>query len=116
VLTKILQQYSVNLRKNNEDYLAVLKHIILLQVWQGMTHGGQLIAVKQVELPTSSLNDAQKVYEGLQREVDILKEMRHPNIVRYQPKFFFCLNVSRYYVFVCFFLLSSDGWEPSILK
>ena len=51
-----------------------------------MTQVGQLIAVKQVELPTSSLNDAQKVFEGLQREVDILKDMRHPNIVRYQNR------------------------------
>ena len=48
-----------------------------------MTHRGQLIAVKQVELPTTSLDEAKRVYEGLQREVDILKEMRHPNIVRY---------------------------------
>ena len=47
-----------------------------------MTSGGQLIAVKQVELPTNNRSEAEKVYECLQREVDILKDMRHPNIVR----------------------------------
>ena len=49
-----------------------------------MTHGGQLIAVKQVELSTTSLDDAKKDFEDLQREVDILKDMRHQNIVRYR--------------------------------
>ncbi|CAK8692528.1 unnamed protein product [Clavelina lepadiformis] len=53
------------------------------KVWQGMTHCGQLIAVKQVELSLLNRNDAEKEFENLQREVDILKDMRHPNIVSF---------------------------------
>nr|CAB3262255.1 uncharacterized protein LOC100179035 [Phallusia mammillata] len=52
------------------------------KVWQGMTHGGQLIAVKQVELSINR-SEAQKEFENLQREVDILKDMKHPNIVNF---------------------------------
>jgi len=52
------------------------------QVFQGMTPGGQLIAVKEVQLPTTSQSEAQSEFEKLQSEVDILKEMKHPNIVR----------------------------------
>ena len=47
-----------------------------------MTREGHLIAVKQVELPLTDRKRALREYSRLQREVDILKDMRHPNIVR----------------------------------
>ena len=48
-------------------------HGCVTQVYQGMTPGGQLIAVKEVQLPTTSQSEAQSEFEKLQSEVDILK-------------------------------------------
>uniref|UniRef100_H2YK97 Protein kinase domain-containing protein n=1 Tax=Ciona savignyi TaxID=51511 RepID=H2YK97_CIOSA len=48
-----------------------------------MTNGGQLIAVKQVELSINDREKAKKEYENLQREVEILKDMKHTNIVNF---------------------------------
>ncbi|XP_078492104.1 uncharacterized protein LOC100179035 [Ciona intestinalis] len=53
------------------------------KVWEGMTNGGQLIAVKQVELSPSDREKAKKEFENLQREVEILKDMKHTNIVSF---------------------------------
>lgn len=47
----------------------------------GLTNQGQLIAVKQVSLDTSNPKDAKGEYSRLQEEVELLKTLRHSNIV-----------------------------------
>ena len=47
-----------------------------------MTSEGELIAVKEVKLTLVDRNKAIYQYKKLQREVDILKNMQHPNVVR----------------------------------
>ncbi|KAL7881383.1 hypothetical protein AOLI_G00082310 [Acnodon oligacanthus] len=47
----------------------------------GLTSQGQLIAVKQVVLDISTSETAEKEYNRLEREVDLLKNLHHPNIV-----------------------------------
>ncbi len=49
---------------------------------------GELLAVKQVEMPSpgaNSQNDARKksMIEALKREISLLRDLRHPNIVQY---------------------------------
>ncbi|XP_016387841.1 mitogen-activated protein kinase kinase kinase 19-like [Sinocyclocheilus rhinocerous] len=50
-------------------------------VYCGLTSQGQLIAVKQVALDASTSEMAEKEYERLEREVDLLKTLHHTNIV-----------------------------------
>ncbi|XP_063069029.1 uncharacterized protein map3k19 [Engraulis encrasicolus] len=50
-------------------------------VYCGLTSQGQLIAVKQVLLDAMDADTAEKEYGCLQREVDLLKSLRHANIV-----------------------------------
>ncbi|XP_051260812.1 uncharacterized protein map3k19 isoform X2 [Dicentrarchus labrax] len=50
-------------------------------VYCGLTSQGQLIAVKQVTLDTSDPDAAKKEYSRLQGEVELLKTLRHSNIV-----------------------------------
>nr|XP_029491431.1 mitogen-activated protein kinase kinase kinase 19 isoform X1 [Oncorhynchus nerka] len=50
-------------------------------VYCGLTNQGQLIAVKQVALDASDLETADKEYNRLQEEVDLLKNLHHDNIV-----------------------------------
>ncbi|XP_068184901.1 mitogen-activated protein kinase kinase kinase 19 [Antennarius striatus] len=50
-------------------------------VYCGLTSQGQLIAVKQVSLDVSDSDTAKKEYSRLQGEVDLLKTLRHSNIV-----------------------------------
>ncbi|KAK2568162.1 Mitogen-activated protein kinase kinase kinase 19 [Acropora cervicornis] len=52
-------------------------------VWCGLTDKGEMIAVKQVELNHSNWDEAEKQYEKLQEEVDLLKSLQHPNIVQF---------------------------------
>ncbi|KAI4036303.1 mitogen-activated protein kinase kinase kinase 19 [Homo sapiens] len=52
-------------------------------VYCGLTSQGQLIAVKQVALDTSNKLAAEKEYRKLQEEVDLLKALKHVNIVAY---------------------------------
>ncbi|KAK3592514.1 hypothetical protein CHS0354_013848 [Potamilus streckersoni] len=52
-------------------------------VWCGLTSEGQLIAVKQIELNTTSKEKAKKEYEKVQEEVELLKTLNHKNIVGY---------------------------------
>ncbi|XP_029967390.1 mitogen-activated protein kinase kinase kinase 19 isoform X2 [Salarias fasciatus] len=50
-------------------------------VYCGLTSQGQLIAVKQVSLDSSDPEAAKKEYNRLQGEVELLKTLRHINIV-----------------------------------
>ncbi|XP_036603773.1 mitogen-activated protein kinase kinase kinase 19 [Trichosurus vulpecula] len=52
-------------------------------VYCGLTSQGQLIAVKQVALDTSDQVANEREYRKLQEEVDLLKELKHVNIVAY---------------------------------
>ncbi|XP_070564922.1 uncharacterized protein [Ptychodera flava] len=52
-------------------------------VFCGLTNTGKLIAVKQVELSVRGKEDAEKQYEKLQEEVDLLKTLDHVNIVTF---------------------------------
>ena len=48
---------------------------------------GELMAVKQVEVPSNSNSDIDKRKQGmvtaLKREIDLLRDLQHPNIVQY---------------------------------
>ncbi|TKS67508.1 Mitogen-activated protein kinase kinase kinase 19 [Collichthys lucidus] len=50
-------------------------------VYCGLTSQGQLIAVKQVSLDASDPDAAKREYSRLQGEVELLKTLRHSNIV-----------------------------------
>uniref|UniRef100_A0A3Q1IHL9 Mitogen-activated protein kinase kinase kinase 19 n=1 Tax=Anabas testudineus TaxID=64144 RepID=A0A3Q1IHL9_ANATE len=50
-------------------------------VYCGLTSQGQLVAVKQVCLDTSDPGAAKREYTRLQEEVELLKTLRHSNIV-----------------------------------
>ncbi|XP_068592745.1 mitogen-activated protein kinase kinase kinase 19 [Cebidichthys violaceus] len=50
-------------------------------VYCGLTSQGQLIAVKQVSLDSSDPDTAKKEYGHLEGEVELLKTLRHANIV-----------------------------------
>ncbi|XP_066497487.1 mitogen-activated protein kinase kinase kinase 19 isoform X2 [Hoplias malabaricus] len=50
-------------------------------VYCGLTSQGQLIAVKQVLLDASTSETAESQYNRLEREVDLLKNLNHPNII-----------------------------------
>uniref|UniRef100_A0A2I2ZNW2 Mitogen-activated protein kinase kinase kinase 19 n=1 Tax=Gorilla gorilla gorilla TaxID=9595 RepID=A0A2I2ZNW2_GORGO len=54
-----------------------------IEVYCGLTSQGQLIAVKQVALDTSNKLATEKEYRKLQEEVDLLKALKHVNIVAY---------------------------------
>nr|XP_037844000.1 mitogen-activated protein kinase kinase kinase 19 isoform X2 [Chlorocebus sabaeus] len=56
---------------------------VKMQVYCGLTSQGQLIAVKQVALDTSDKLATEKEYQKLQEEVDLLKALKHVNIVAY---------------------------------
>lgn len=51
------------------------------QVYCGLTSHGQLVAVKQVSLDASDPEAAEREYARLQEEVELLKTLRHANIV-----------------------------------
>ncbi|ORX34363.1 hypothetical protein BD324DRAFT_635574 [Kockovaella imperatae] len=56
-------------------------------VFLGMdAHSGLLMAVKQVELPTGSARNEERkrsMVDALEREIELLKELQHENIVQY---------------------------------
>ena len=47
----------------------------------GLTSDGHLIAVKQIELNVHDWEKAEKEYESVQEEVELLKTLTHTNIV-----------------------------------
>ena len=51
------------------------------KVWCGLTNTGELIAVKQIELNIDDLDRANREYEKIQEEVELLKTLNHKNIV-----------------------------------
>ncbi|XP_004589451.3 mitogen-activated protein kinase kinase kinase 19 [Ochotona princeps] len=72
----------------NEDSILWTKGEVLGKgaygtVYCGLTSQGQLIAVKQVALDTSDKLATEKEYRKLQEEVDLLKALKHVNIVAY---------------------------------
>ncbi|XP_034042572.1 mitogen-activated protein kinase kinase kinase 19 isoform X2 [Thalassophryne amazonica] len=52
-------------------------------VYCGLTNQGQLIAVKQVNLDNSNREAAEREYNCLQEEVELLKTLTHTNIVSF---------------------------------
>lgn len=52
------------------------------KVWRGLTNSGIQIAVKQIEVNVDNMDRAQKDYEKIQEEVQFLKMLQHPHIVR----------------------------------
>ncbi|XP_041118112.1 mitogen-activated protein kinase kinase kinase 19-like isoform X2 [Polyodon spathula] len=68
-------------------------------VYCGLTNQGQLIAVKQVALDPSDQVTAEKEYQRLQEEVDLLKTLDHCNIVGFLGT---CLEVNIVSIFMEF--------------
>ncbi|RXM33972.1 Mitogen-activated protein kinase kinase kinase 19 [Acipenser ruthenus] len=68
-------------------------------VYCGLTSQGQLIAVKQVALDSSDQATAEKEYQRLQEEVDLLKTLHHSNIVGFLGT---CLEVNIVSIFMEF--------------
>jgi mitogen-activated protein kinase kinase kinase 19 len=50
-------------------------------VWCGLTDHGGLIAVKLIEMNTVDMEKAEREYEKIQEEVEMLKALNHKNIV-----------------------------------
>ncbi|QIW97769.1 hypothetical protein AMS68_003287 [Peltaster fructicola] len=80
-----------HLEKDNWDDLKYMKGAMIGQGSFGTVflalHAvtAELMAVKQVEMPSSGAMDAKKtnMVEALKHEISLLKELKHPNIVRY---------------------------------
>uniref|UniRef100_A0A2K5MLI8 Mitogen-activated protein kinase kinase kinase 19 n=1 Tax=Cercocebus atys TaxID=9531 RepID=A0A2K5MLI8_CERAT len=71
-------------RKSEESSTSDVKYSgQSIEVYCGLTSQGQLIAVKQVALDTSDKLATEKEYQKLQGEVDLLKALKHVNIVAY---------------------------------
>ncbi|XP_012581513.1 PREDICTED: mitogen-activated protein kinase kinase kinase 19 isoform X4 [Condylura cristata] len=68
------EEFSTNALKYNSQRI---------EVYCGLTSQGQLIAVKQVALDTSEKLATKNEYRKLQEEVDLLKALKHVNIVAY---------------------------------
>ncbi|KAJ8048005.1 Mitogen-activated protein kinase kinase kinase 19 [Holothuria leucospilota] len=95
------QSQSTNLSESEGELLHWKKGNILGKgafgtVFCGLTSTGQLIAVKQVEL--TEKQQAGEQYEKLQEEVELLKTLRHKNIVGYKviTYIFPCLSYHRF--------------------
>jgi mitogen-activated protein kinase kinase kinase len=62
------------------------------KVYLGMdASNGLLMAVKQVELPTGSLPNQERkksMLNALEREIELLKNLQHENIVQYLCMFY----------------------------
>ncbi|XP_051883065.1 uncharacterized protein map3k19 [Pristis pectinata] len=52
-------------------------------VYCGLTSQGQLIAVKQVVLDATNQTIAEKEYQKLEEEIELLKDLKHVNIVHF---------------------------------
>jgi len=82
-----------HLEKSSWDDLSYMKGAMIGQGSFGTVYlalhaiTGELMALKQVEMPSSNNTamDAKKnnMVEALKREIDLLRELKHPNIVQY---------------------------------
>ena len=61
--------------------VSIFMVIFFHQVWCGLVNSGELIAVKQLELNTANMDRAEAEYEKIQQEVELLKTLKHKNIV-----------------------------------
>ncbi|XP_004626437.1 mitogen-activated protein kinase kinase kinase 19 [Octodon degus] len=81
------RMFSANSLKHEESILWTKGEILgkgaYGTVYCGLTSQGQLIAVKQVALDTSDKLATEREYRKLQEEVDLLKALKHVNIVAY---------------------------------
>ena len=50
-------------------------------VWCGLTNAAEFIAVKQIEIDLVDMDRADEEYEKIQDEVNLLKHLKHKNIV-----------------------------------
>ncbi|XP_003478775.3 mitogen-activated protein kinase kinase kinase 19 isoform X4 [Cavia porcellus] len=86
-LTSNENMFSENSLKHEESVLWTKGEILgkgaYGTVYCGLTSQGQLIAVKQVTLDTSDKSATEREYRKLQEEVDLLKALKHVNIVTY---------------------------------
>jgi mitogen-activated protein kinase kinase kinase len=75
-------------------------------VYLGMdAHSGLLMAVKQVELPTGNARNEERkrsMVDALEREIELLKELQHENIVQYLGGYNLCLHAN---------IRLERGWE-----
>ena len=55
-------------------------------VYTGVLRGGQLVAVKVIDLQVNS-DDVKQEILAVKREVDFLKKLRHPNVIEYKAFF-----------------------------
>eukprot|EP01097_Dermamoeba_algensis_P004803 TRINITY_DN3081_c0_g1_i1.p1 TRINITY_DN3081_c0_g1~~TRINITY_DN3081_c0_g1_i1.p1 ORF type:complete len:1240 (+),score=254.36 TRINITY_DN3081_c0_g1_i1:49-3720(+) len=53
------------------------------RVYLGLRDTGEMIAIKQVDLPTDSNEYLTKLLVSFEREIEVMKNFTHPNIVRY---------------------------------
>jgi mitogen-activated protein kinase kinase kinase len=62
---------------------------------------GLLMAVKQVEVPTTASDERKKtMIDALEREIELLKDLQHANIVQYLcGSFVDCILLSHSYTF-----------------
>ena len=51
-------------------------------MYLGLTDTGELIAVKQMEVSTVGKRELEAEYSKIYREVEILKHLKHKNIVQ----------------------------------
>ena len=54
---------------------------VCLQVWCGLTNAAEFIAVKQIEINLMDMERAEEEYQKVQEEVNLLKTLKHRNIV-----------------------------------
>ena len=71
---------------------------------------GTQIAVKQVRIPSESSKRRSKEVDALETEIELLKGLDHPNIVRY---FGTSRNDNRFYIFLEY---ASDGSVTSAIN
>lgn len=72
---------SIRLSLGPQQQMLMQPRLPSLQVYCGLTSHGQLVAVKQVSLDASDPDAAEGEYARLQGEVELLKTLRHANIV-----------------------------------
>eukprot|EP01129_Flabellula_baltica_P013696 TRINITY_DN6414_c0_g1_i1.p1 TRINITY_DN6414_c0_g1~~TRINITY_DN6414_c0_g1_i1.p1 ORF type:complete len:967 (+),score=156.12 TRINITY_DN6414_c0_g1_i1:3-2903(+) len=58
-------------------------------VYEGLTMKGEIVAVKQLDIPTENLSpQLEAQIKSFRKEIDVLKTLKHPHIVRYLGSYF----------------------------